>query len=162
VPRHAPGGADLGVRALEHDVVDTEHVAGDLGGDRDETLADLGRCELQMHHAVGEPAAGGRVIVEALGVHEVLHRRPVADAAHHVAGVGGAPRPAGQPDRVAVGAADRLVGERQRFGLAQAALHRRHVAQHLTRDQSVAGADGVAHTHLDRVEAACLGEQVEL
>ena len=58
--------------------------------------------------------------------------------------------------------ADRLVGERQRLGLAQATLDRRHVAQHLPGDQPIAGADRVADTDLDRVEPARLGQQVEL
>ena len=82
--RRRPGRADLGVDRLEHDDVDAEHGAGDLLGDRDEALADLGGGELQRGHAVGEPAAGGRVVVEALGVHQVLDRHAPADAAPDV------------------------------------------------------------------------------
>ena len=52
---------------------------------------------------------------------------PLADAATDVAGVGGAARPAGQSHHVAVVAADRLVGERQRGRLADAALDGRDV-----------------------------------
>ena len=65
---------DRGVRRLEHDVVDAEDLAGDLRGDRDEALPDLGRRELERDDAVGEPAARGRGVVEPLGVHEVLDR----------------------------------------------------------------------------------------
>ena len=55
-----------------------------------------------------QPAPRRRVVVEALGVHQVLDRHAPADAAHDVAGVGGAAGAAGQAHRVAVGAADRL------------------------------------------------------
>ena len=65
------------------------------------------RGELQRGDAVGEPAAGRRVVVEALGVHEVLDRHAPADAAPDVADVGGEPGAAGQAHRVAVVPADR-------------------------------------------------------
>ena len=55
--RRRSGRADAGVDPVEHDLVDAEHVAGDLGGDRDEALADLGRGELERGDTVGEPAA---------------------------------------------------------------------------------------------------------
>ena len=82
--RRRAGRADRGVDRLEHDLVDAEDGAGDLLGDRDEALADLGGGELQRGHAVGEPAAGRRVVVEALGVHQVLDRHAPADAAADV------------------------------------------------------------------------------
>ena len=89
--RRRAGRADRGVDRLQHDDVDAEHGAGDLLGDRDEALPDLGRGELERGDAVGEPAAGRRVVVEALGVHQVLDRHAPADAAPDVADVGGQP-----------------------------------------------------------------------
>ena len=94
--RRRPGGADLGVDPVEHHVVDAEDRPGDLSGDRDESLTDLGRGELERGHAVGEPAAGRRVVVEALGVHQVLDRHAPADAADDVAAVGRSSRAARQ------------------------------------------------------------------
>ena len=69
-----PAEPICGVDRSSTTIVDAEHGAGDLLGDRHEALADLGRGELQRGDAVGEPAAGRRVVVEALGVHEVLDR----------------------------------------------------------------------------------------
>ena len=45
--RRRPCRADAGVDRLEHHVVDAEHRPGDLAGDRDEPLTDLGGGELQ-------------------------------------------------------------------------------------------------------------------
>ena len=86
--RGGSGRADLGVDAVEHDLVDAEDRPGDLTGDRDEPLTHLGRGELERRHTVGEPAPGRRVVVEPLGVHEVLDRHAPADAAHDVTGIG--------------------------------------------------------------------------
>ena len=103
-------------------VVDAEHGAGDLLGDRDEALADLGGGELQRGHAVGEPAARRRVVVEALGVHQVLDRDAPADAAPHVPGVGGEPGAAGPAHRIVV------VDRRGPSGIGSAAVSRMHRA----------------------------------
>ena len=102
---------------------------------RDEPLADLGGGELQRGDAVGEPAPRRRVVVEALGVHQVLDRHAPADAAPDVPGVGGAARRRRAGASVAVVAADRLVGQRQRRRLADAAGDRRDVLDDLTGDQ---------------------------
>ena len=159
--RRRAGRADLGVDRLEHDDVDTEHRAGDLLGDRDETLADLGGGELQRRHTVGEPAARRRVVVEALGVHQVLDRHTPTDASPHVLGVGGQPGAPGQQHRV-TGRTDRRVRHRQRHRLTDAPGHRRHALHDLTGDQLVARAHRVAQADLDWVEPARLGQLVHL
>ena len=107
-------------RSVEHDLVDAEDRPGDLAGDRDEPLTHLGRGELERGHAVGEPAAGGRVVVEALGVHEVLDRHAPADAAHDVAGFGGAPGTARQR------ASTSRRRPRSALGIGSAAVSRMH------------------------------------
>ena len=109
-----PAEPTCGVDAVEHDVVDAEDRAGDLRGDRDEPLADLGGGELQRGDAVGEAAAGGRVVVEPLGVHQVLDRHAPADAAHDVADDRrcGRRRRAAASRRCAVGLGDRRPARR--------------------------------------------------
>ena len=72
------------------------------------------------------------------------------------------PGAAGQPHRVAVVAADGLVGQRQRRRLADAPRDRRDVLDDLAGDQPVAGLHRVAQPDLDRVEAARRGELVHL
>ena len=162
--RRRPGRADLRVDRLEHDVVDAEHGAGDLLGDRDEPLADLGRGELQRGHAVGEPAARRRVVVEALGVHQVLDRHAPADAAADVPDVGGEPGAAGQAHRVAIGRRRRPASS----GIGSAAVSRMHRATGATLSttcpviSAVAGLHGVAQADLDGVEPARRGQLVHL
>ena len=165
--RRRAGRADLGVDRVEHDDVDAEHRAGDLLGDRDEALPDLRRGELQRRHAVGQLAARRRVVVEALGVHEVLDRHAVADAAPHVADVGGQAGAAGQAHRVDVAgwSGDSPIAT---SGIGSAAVSRmqratgRHALDDLPGDQAVAGLHGVAQAELDRVEPARRGEPVHL
>ena len=104
-----PAEPIVGVGRGEHDLVDAEHLAGDLLGERDEALPDLGARARDGGDPVVEPAPGGRVVVEALGEHEVLEADGEADAAPHVGGVGGAPGAAGQ----AIGSpARRRLGQR--------------------------------------------------
>src|SRR5690606_24358740 len=110
-------GSDPGVDLLEHHVIDAEDRPRDLTGDRDEPLPDLDGGELEGRHTVDEATPCGREVVEPLGVHEVLHRHAVPDAAHDVTDVGGASGAAGEVHDVAVGPTDRLVGERQRHRL---------------------------------------------
>jgi hypothetical protein len=113
--RRRAGGTDRGVDRFEHDVVDAEHGTGDLLGEDDEALTYLGRRELQRRHAVDQATAGGREVVEAFRVHQVLDRHSPADAATDVRRVGGQAGAAGEVHRVTVEAADRRVGQRE-FG----------------------------------------------
>ena len=139
-----PAEPTLGVDRLEHDLVDAEHRSGDLTGDRDEALTDLGRRELQRGDTVGEPAAGRRVVVEALGVHQVLDRHAPADAATDVRRVGGAAGTTGQAHRVAVGPPTGSSGSGSAAVSRMHSLDRRDVLDHLPGDQAVAGLHRVA------------------
>ena len=56
------------------------------------------------------------VVVEPLGVHQVLDRDAPADAAADVRRIGGQARASGKMHRIAVETADRHVGQRQRGG----------------------------------------------
>ena len=130
---------------------------------RDEPLADLDRRELQRRHPVGEPASRRRVVVEALGVHQVLDRHAPADAAADVAGVGGEAGAAGQAHRV-----DRRARRRGSSGSGSAAVSRMQRATGATFSitwpviSAVAGVHRVAQPDLDGVEPAGRGELVHL
>ena len=165
--RCGSGRADLGVDAIEHDVVDAENRAGDLRCDRDEPLADFRRGELQRDHPVGKSTPGRRVVVEPFGVHQVLDGHTPADAADDVAALGGATgatRQSHHVDRSVVHEepADGHVRQRQRRRVADAALDRRNVQHRLAGDQRVAGAHRIAQPDLDRVETARHGQLVHL
>ncbi len=117
----------LGVDRFEDDIVDPQHGTGDLLGEHHEALADLDRGELQRGNPIGEAAPCRRVVVEALGVHQVLHGDAPADAPADVHGIGGETRTARKVHRVAVAATDGHVGQRQRRGLANAFGYRSDV-----------------------------------
>ena len=120
--RRRPGRPDGGVDRVEQHDVDAEDAAGDLLGDGDEPLPNLRSRELQGRHPVDEPAARRGVVVEPLGVHEVLDRDTPPDATAHVTDVGGQPGTARQSHRIGISAhrgdADRRVGQRQRRRLS--------------------------------------------
>ena len=71
----------------EHDVVDAEHVARDLLREGDEALADLDGGARDRGHAVLEPAARRRRVVEAARVHEVLDPDREPDTPPHAVAV---------------------------------------------------------------------------
>ena len=118
-------------------------------------------ANLSVDDAVGEPAPGGRVVVEALRVHEVLDRHTPADAAHDVAAVGRASGATRQGHEI--GRGGRTLGRhRQRGGVTDALFDRRDVQHRLAGDQFVAGLHRVQQADLDRVEPAGVGELVHL
>ena len=162
--RRRAGRADRGVDRLEHAPRRRRaSMRAICSAMRDEALADLGGGELQRGHAVGQPAAGRRVVVEALGVHQVLdrHARSRCRARTWPAS---AVRPAppgrriGSPSEPPTGSS----------GSGSAAVSRMHRATgatfstDLAGDQPVAGPHRVAQADLDRVEAARRGQLVHL
>ncbi len=154
------------IDTLDLDVVDAEDRAGDLPGDRDETLADLDGCELQRHpwRPVDElqAAPGSRVVVETLGVHQVLHRHAPADSSPHVTYIGRQPGAAGESHRIERVGVDVAGRERERGRLGDAACHRGDALDDLAGDQGVARDHGVAQANGDRVEAAGGGQPIHL
>src|SRR5712691_8388835 len=93
-------GADPRVGVEHHDVVDAQLAARDLGLDHDDPLPDLGGGGMDFDAWLAfvdeEADAGGRVVVEAFGVADVLEAGRVADAALHALAVRGVGHPAGQ------------------------------------------------------------------
>jgi hypothetical protein len=102
--RRGAGGTDLGVGWEDHHAVDPELGTGDLGLDGDQPLADLGGggVHLDQRFAGDQRQAdpGGRVVVEAFGVADVLEPDRVADPAPDALTVGHVGDPAGQSTEV--------------------------------------------------------------
>ena len=157
-----PRRVDRGVDRFEHHVGHAEARAGDLLGQRDEPLADLGGRELEGRDPVGQAAPGSRVVVESLGVHEVLDRHAEAHAASHVRGIGREAHSPRQEPRIGCIAAGTVRRHRQRNGLSDATLHRSDRVDHLAGDQAVAGHHRVPQANLHRVETARFGEAIHL
>ncbi len=104
--------------------------------------------------------ARGRVVVEALGVADVLERDREPDAAAHALAVRGVGDPARQ--LALVGRAVGLGWERERSHALEQLGHRRRLRQDLPGRQAVAGRDRVADPQRHRIHPERIGEPVHL
>ena len=158
--RRRARGADLRVGRQHHHALDAELVAGDLLLHGDEPLADLGRRGVDLHERLAadhrEPDAGGRVVVEALRVADVLVADGVADAAPDALAVRRVRVPTGEHGR------GRPAAAAGRATLASSSLDRRGAADRRPGRDHAALGERVAAPQLDRIHLQRRGELVHL
>ena len=151
------GRAGLGKRH----VVGAELRAGDLEDHVRDALSDLGRRAVDLGGAVrAQDHAGGRVVVEALGVADVLEAHREADAASHALAARRVARAAGEADRLARQLL--RLGRLQSRGAADDLGDRQRALDRLACRELAAGAERVEQAQLDGVDSERLGELVHL